>query len=313
MAVIRPLSPGREERHVQPDLLQEGCSVDRVESVAEVDFQDDFGSVAGIAEGPMPDSVDGGLAPKRHSNPNLEGRQGGAGLLLVGLAEALAHETPQGFSNSDGPHRKEGGPCEVGRQLGRALSRGEKPDHISEVVCDLIGVRGAEGFTEVVAAQAWACRLALRVLGAQLVEDTRLVAQQSGAEQGGTGTGQLALSAKSSAAGLAGRNLAVLVLRVLEGGRASGVPRAPPAPPPANDDSGGERFGRPRRGVWSLHGGQHEQDGDAALTHLAYVGTGGYWLLGEGLVGGGSSCGRQHRHTGSPGQGRRHEGWERCG
>lgn len=36
------------------------------------------------------------------------------------------------------------------------------------------------------------------------------------------------------------------------------------------------------------------QDGDAGLTHLAYVGTGtgGYWLLGEGLVGGGSSCGR---------------------
>lgn len=68
------------------------------------------------------------------------------------------------------------------------------------------------------------------MLGAQLVEDTRLVAQQRRAEQGGTGTGQLALSGKGSAAGLAGRNLAVLVLRVLEGGGQVGFPELLPLP-----------------------------------------------------------------------------------
>ena len=71
MTVVGPFGPRGEPRQVEPDLAEKGAAVDSVESVLEIDLEDDVGDMTCVTVGPLPDSVHSGLSTERDSNSYL--------------------------------------------------------------------------------------------------------------------------------------------------------------------------------------------------------------------------------------------------
>jgi hypothetical protein len=83
--------------------LKKGCAVDGVEGILEVHFEKNFVLVPPVALKPLARDPNAHFGAKGLGDADLEREEQSRRLFLDSLAEALAHQTPPSFPDSNWP------------------------------------------------------------------------------------------------------------------------------------------------------------------------------------------------------------------
>ena len=103
---------------MRPHSLQQGATVDGVERVLEIDFEEQASPGSSIALSPLASGVDGSFAAPRSRDSRLERPEERSRVLAEDFAQRLADQSPQSFTDSNRAstatllgESEQGGPC----------------------------------------------------------------------------------------------------------------------------------------------------------------------------------------------------------